>query len=859
MAPAEEGRAARDSGMLHLARLTTARAGDVPPIYRVAIAVMAGDAMGNLRFHLPLWFVIAAALVAAVLFVASRPAWAVAISIAGIAGASTIPAYHLLEPASDPASIRAFPDGTLITIEGRLIREAERYRDRTHLFVAAQRAGPPAAPLRPAGGVVRVTVLDRFPARVGDDVRVIGPIRFPCNYGDPAEFDYEAFQAREGVTATMVVKRSRSPDDSSIQVVGRHPQFWFSTVEAIRERIGAFIDSNLAYPERELVRALIIGERGGIDDRMRDTFALTGMAHLLIISGLHLSFVAAAAFGAARFILAFFPILMIRGYANKLAAIAAAIAVAAYASIAGHHVSTIRALVMVLAYVLAVVIDRAREVLASLALAAIVICLAIPGSTADIGFQLSFVSVLAIVLGMRRFTAWWQRRVPAGSDARASWRYRAAEVVLGYIAVSFWALIGTAPLTAYHFNQFAIVGLVANAVVIPIMGAAGTVVGLSAVALSFIWAAPARAMLWVAGQLLVAGTRLAGWFVTWPMAWTRTFTPTPLELAITYALLLLWLYWPIAGSPGAHRVGAGSEKVPLRPSNLGRLAVLGVLIAGLSLDALWWIRQRYFNPDLRVTFLSVGEGDCAVVRFPGSRVMVIDGGGSSGEFDPGERILAPYLWSQKIARVDYLVLSHPELDHFGGLAFVARNFRPQEFWTISAPSPDLKYADLLGMLADAGTRLRIVDSSFVPPQIGGTDLRCLGPPPDQVASRNNSSMVIRLRFGPSSILFTGDLEAIGEHSLIAHTEDLRSTILKAPHHGSATSSTESLVERVHPSAVVISVGYRNRFGFPAVEVVDRYRAIGATVLRTDQDGAVEVDASPTGMKLGTYSQRAAAE
>src|SRR5262249_43634474 len=145
-------------------------------------------------------------------------------------------------------------------------------------------------------------------------------------------------------------------------------------------------------------------DRGAIDDSLRETFARTGMAHLLVISGLHLSFVAAAAFAVARLLMMVLaPALSSRGWANKVAAIAAALAVCAYATIAGHHVSTIRALIMVVAYMFAVIIDRAREAVASLALAAIVICVAIPGSTADIGFQLSFASVLAILLGTQRF------------------------------------------------------------------------------------------------------------------------------------------------------------------------------------------------------------------------------------------------------------------------------------------------------------------------------------------------------------------------------------------------------------------------------------------------------------------------
>ena len=272
------------------------------------------------------------------------------------------------------------------------------------------------------------------------------------------------------------------------------------------------------------------------------------MAHLLVISGLHLSIVAAAMFAAVRLAMMLFPELANRGYANRVAALAAMLAVCAYASIAGHHVSTVRALVMVLAYMLAVAIDRSREAIASLALAAIVICVALPGSTADIGFQLSFASVIAIVLGMSRFAAWFARRKRLGMlrGEPSLPRWRLLEAGAGYLAVSFWAMAGTAPLTAYHFNQFAIVGIVANAAVVPIMAFGATISGLLAAALSFVSEPAARPVLLFGASALAAGNWLAAWFMNWPMAWFRIFTPTILELAIAYTLLMMWLLAPLA-------------------------------------------------------------------------------------------------------------------------------------------------------------------------------------------------------------------------------------------------------------------------------------------------------------------------
>ena len=215
-----------------------------------------------------------------------------------------------------------------------------------------------------------------------------------------------------------------------------------------------------------------------------------------------------------------------------------------------------------------------------------------------------------------------------------------------------------------------------------------------------------------------------------------------------------------------------------------------------------------------MTFLSVGEGDGAVVRFPGSRVMVIDAGGSYGGFDAGERIVAPYLWSQKIMHVDYIALSHPDLDHFGGLDFIAMNFAPRAFWTTGVLSLDVSYARFMDDLARAKIPIVQVRETAPVASIGGVAIVSLNGKPDLARTHNNSSMVLRFIFGNASILFTGDIESAGERALLASGGDLRATILKVPHHGSATSSTASFIAAVHPEAAVISDGYLNNFHFP---------------------------------------------
>ncbi|MGA6971214.1 MAG: DNA internalization-related competence protein ComEC/Rec2 [Candidatus Binatus sp.] len=829
----------------------------IPAIYAVAIAVVAGDALGNFHFTISPWLAVSIAGLALGALLASRRTLGLAATYLAIALAANVAVANVLDPPHDERSIASFVDGSRVAIEGRLYRETEHEAYGDRIYVAVDRGAEQGAAMSQSSGNVRVAVLGGGSFKLGDEIRLTARIHFPRNYGNPGDFDYVGLMARDGIAATMTAA-GKSLGSPVFQIIGHRSTFPASQIESVRAHIGEFFDRNLAYPENAEMRALVIGDQGEIGDPLRQTFARTGMAHLLVISGLHLSIVAAVMFAAARLAMMLAPGLASRGYANKVAALAAMIAVCVYASIAGHHVSTIRALVMVLAYMLAVAIDRPREAIASLALAAIVICVALPGSTADVGFQLSFASVIAIVLGMRRFAAWFARRKRLGRlrGEPSSPRWRFIEVPVGYLAVSFWAMVATAPLTAYHFNQFAVVGLIANAVVVPIMALGATVSGLLAATLSFFSESAARPILLFGGNALAAGNWLASWFVAWPFAWFRIFTPTILELAIAYAFLMLWLLAPLAvaiiGRPSRDEVPNAAAKVP----GFGwRAQCAMVLVVVLTVDVASWTYDRFFNPDLRVTFLSVGEGDGAVVRFPGSRVMLIDGGGSYGGFDAGERIVAPYLWSQKIMRVDYIALSHPDLDHFGGLDFIALNFAPRAFWTTGVLSADASYSRLMDDLARAGIPfMQVRDAAPVSP-IGGVAISSLNGNGSVAKTHNNSSMVLRFSLGNASLLFTGDIESAGEHAMLTSREDLHATILKVPHHGSATSSTAAFIAAVHPAAAVISDGYLNNFHFPADAVVDRYREAGAILMRTDFDGAVMVEATPNRMSVRTFRAR----
>jgi competence protein ComEC len=269
-----------------------------------------------------------------------------------------------------------------------------------------------------------------------------------------------------------------------------------------------------------------------------------------------------------------------------------------------------------------------------------------------------------------------------------------------------------------------------------------------------------------------------------------------------------------------------------------RFAMLAACAFVACVDLGFWYVERFHRSDLRVSFLSVGQGDSAVVELPGSEVMVIDGGGVSATFDVGERIVAPYLDTRKIGSIDWLVLSHADFDHYGGLGFLASDVGAGELWWNGIAGRGVHFDAFLRSLRENDVPVAEVRRGFRR-HVGGVEIQILSPSEAIPGDLNNGSLTLRLSYGPTTLLFPGDLEAEGERRLLAGSPELlRSTILKVPHHGSRTSSTAAFLDAVDPRHAVVSAGYENHFGMPHAEVLERYRRRGTRVWRTDEDGAI---------------------
>jgi len=705
-----------------------------------------------------------------------------------------------------------------ILVEGT-VEAAESTGRRTRVWLEADGVVDGAG-RRGASGLVLLSVNGHADLLPGDKVRVLATLSEPYTFGNPGEFDYRLWLKRRGVLVTGYVKSEKLIERLA---QGSGPS---AIVQRARGAVASLIDrSGAAWPEP--LKALVISGQGGIDRELREAFASTGTAHILSISGLHVGMVAAFSYWAVLFLLRRSERALLAFDAKRAALVIAAFPTVAYALLAGLPVATQRSVVMALAFIASFAMGRGKDHLNTLSLAGLVILAVSPGALWDVSFQLSFAAMASIIILVPVFKRPFGEK--AGDEDRkegvkAAVRRFAKDRVLPLVFVTLAAGVGTSPILAYHFHRVSLAGLAGNLVAVPLAGLIVPFLLASSAMLAFSETL-AWALLFPADLAFSAVAYSVRLMASIPYASLWVSPPSLHELALYYSAIFMAVNM---GRNAACRYGAPA---------LGLLLVWLHLYGGLKGPA----------GELRVTFLSVGQGDAAFAELPGGKTMLVDGGGTSNpDFDVGERVIAPFLRSKGVERIDYMVLSHAQRDHMGGLLFLARNMEVGEFWWNgqSALGP-------LGAALDAkGVLKRVVNSSVGKIKADGASVEFFNPPGGLGIDVNDNSVVMRLSFGERSLLFSGDIGENAEKALASR--EIGADVLKAPHHGSRYSSSGAFLSAVRPSAVVVSAGRFNSFGFPHAEALERYREAGAEVLRTDTMGAVTVETDGRALRKKAY-------
>jgi len=624
-----------------------------------------------------------------------------------------------------------------------------------------------------------------IPVRAGERWRFTARLKRPHGNANPHGFDYEAWLLERGIRATGYV-RPHSAERLAAQVW--RPAYVVEMLrEGIRDKFRAALPDA---PYAGILIALAVGDQQAIDADLWQTFARTGITHLMSISGLHVTMFAALAYAVVNWLWRRSATLPLRLPAQHAAALGGLLAAFCYCVLAGFAVPAQRTLYML--GVVAAAHIWGREVAASrvLSLALLLVLLLDPWAVLAAGFWLSFGAVALLFhigsgrLGTVHWLAEW---------GRAQWA-----VTLGML-----------PALLALFQQFSLVSPLANALAIPLVSFVITPLALAG---ALPWFDPLLSLAHLVTAWLMA---FIEWLGALPLAMWQQAAPPPWAVLLALAGGI-WLLLP-RGFPARW---------------LGLLAFLPLLTVAPA---------RPVAGAVEITVLDVGQGLAVHVQTAAHDLLFDAGPAFSADADSGNRIIAPYLRAIGVRALDMLVISHADKDHEGGAASVLAAL-PVALMKSSLPFEHALSAQPVAHQPCADGDSWIWD---------GVRFEMLHPGAEPLTRKTNDvSCVLRVTAGGQSMLLTSDIEAASEDALLTrHPGDLAAAAMTVPHHGSRTSSTSAFIAAVAARDVIFPVGYRNRFGHPKEDVVARYVQSGARLHRTDADGAVSIGLSAAGVTL----------
>ncbi len=557
-----------------------------------------------------------------------------------------------------------------------------------------------------------------------------------------------------------------------------------------------------------LINALLLGERGEIPGPSLNAMARTGLIHVIAISGLHVGIIVAVVFAALR----------AAGLAIPRAANGCLLMLPMIYAFVVPRPAVARACIMAAAILGGVALGRRTSAFNGLALATLLLTLRDPWVARDVGFQLSTAATAAILA--------------VGAPGAAS--NPITRAITGSLLVSCAAQIGVAPVLAAATHRLALVAVPLNLVAVPAVGvvivAAAGALGAAAAGADLL----AHALAALAGgaldtlQSLVVAVDAPGRALPVPAAAVSWLLPSAF---VAIALL-----------------AAGNRAAVQRSSAFGSLLAGGCALAVIAAvpAAVTAVADDARPPpgQVRLVALDIGQGDALLVETPQETVLVDTGGSPANDFDPGAAVIAPFLRARGSRSLDAVAITHFHADHMGGVRGLLAEIPTRQAWAPSATVDGAASARFAAALGDipvvalaGGDERRDGDCTWRVLHPSGRWLENGGAPVS-----NNGSLVLAVACGGRQILLTGDTERAAESDYTGGSGELRSNVLKSPHHGSSTSSSDVLLDAIDTRHAVISVGWRNRYGLPSSEVLGRYRRRQIAVYRTDRDGALTIDA-----------------
>ncbi|MFH0947976.1 MAG: DNA internalization-related competence protein ComEC/Rec2 [Elusimicrobiota bacterium] len=612
--------------------------------------------------------------------------------------------------------------GNTAVITGKIISEPEESANRTSFILKTTKIN---------GNNTTGNVLVNYYANengfsYGDIVEITGKFFIPKPPSTPGTFDYKKYLSRKRIYSLLSVFRK-----DSIRIIDRKPFFIWQVSLKLRQHILDAYEKNLLPQQAAVLSGITIGEKSGLTPYIQKIFIDAGVMHVLVASGSNVAFVSIIFFWIFRSILRL---------KKKISFCLLIPIVLLYAMIAGANPPVLRATIMTLIVIFALLLSRNADIYQGICLAALIILIHNPLTLFEAGFQMSFAATIGIIYFFPKFqSALKIYKLPKFFN----W-------LLSVFLVSFSAQIAIAPILAYYFNKVSIIALVSNLVILPMIGVslgAGFVLYLASL---------------IGTQLLFIVSKLTGGVVSLITYLVDVFANVPhstIRVPTPSIYFILLFYIIIVGLPKV-----GTLEVPKIKNYIWKRIVIlafGVLI---FLPVISYFSRNKKN--LEISFIDVGLGDAVYCEFPDGSNMLIDGGGDwKAKYDIGETIVSPFLWNKGIMKIDTIILTHPHINHFQGLIAVCNNFKIKKFITNGEISREDEYLELMKILKKKKIYTERV-SAGKHLKIGNVIIDVLNPaPPVPIKSEQNggipntddNSIVMKLLYNDFSVLFCGDI------------------------------------------------------------------------------------------------------
>jgi competence protein ComEC len=721
--------------------------------------------------------------------------------------------YHLATVVHPTDHITTKDVGRISQFEGVIIDYQYRNDDRNKYVVSLKKVVINDTIHSTNGQILLYTKKIQKKFHYGEGIRVQAPLEVPSIKRNPGQFDYRQYCYNQDIFyISQIMHRD------SITIVDNSNGIWFLRfiIIPLREYCQKTFQTHLDKKTAGLIMALILGEKQELDRHMINNFKKVGVVHVLAISGLHVGFI-------ITFIFSLLSILRLNTH-SKIWGLLLVLIV--YIILVRFKTPVIRASSMAILYLIAQVLERKISTYNIIFAAMTIILLFEPRELFNPGFHFSFMAVFSIIYGYERLDRLFPlNQIFAEKIKRNSWLLYFKKGIWIPILVSLAAVIGTSPLTLYYYGLFPSYAVFANLVVIPLTG---IIVFLSLFllfvgGLSNVLAGGLGQMIRLINQQL---QEIVGFFADLPFSALVTPTPTFIQIILFYLFILSLIHL--------------------------RINVKLNLIVLFTTAFIFFLSVRSgIKRDLQITFLDVGQGDAAFIRFPNQKTMLIDAGNRSFNWDQGEKTVLPYLQSVNALHINYLVGSHAHNDHIGGFLTLLNTLSIDTLVLSAYQFKSKFYNTLLSKSIEKNIPIKTAFKGDVLKPDSTCRVYILHPDSAHIRSEtfsgtecNNSSLVMKISFGENSVLLTGDLEKSGEKPLFVYENFLESEILKIGHHGSSTSSSEELLERVNPIVAIISVAKKNKFRHPSPKTLAKLNSYGIRTYQTKYEGAIVFSIGP---------------